>query len=122
MLGYLRSRRRKSFEEGRRSAEDCLAACKDVWLELSPPQTTDPAALAEQIELLSVWAFRYMLKHRVTKHFPAHDLWKLVLVSVLDAKTHPKPVVEEAVALLRAKHGRLSPYYAPNTGTDNQRS
>ena len=35
MLGYLRSRRRKSLqraeEEGRRSAEECMAACKDMW-------------------------------------------------------------------------------------------
>jgi hypothetical protein len=80
-----------------------MAACKEVWLELSPPQTTDAAALAEQIELLSVWAFRYMHKHHVTKHFPTDDLWKLVFVCVLDAKTHPEPLVEEAIALLRAR-------------------
>ena len=105
MFGFLRGRRRNSFEDKRRSAQECIAACKEVWLELNTlPQTTDAAALAEQIDLFSVWAFRYMFKHPVTKHFPAYDLWKLVFVSVSDAKTHPEPVVEEAVALLCAKY------------------
>lgn len=86
-----------------------MAACKEVWLELNcPPKATDAAALAEQIDQFSVWAFRYMYKdHPITKQFPPYDLWRLVLVSVLDAKTHPAPVVEEAVALLRTKYGNL---------------
>ena len=52
MFGFLRRRKQKGLkkaeEEGRRSAEECMAACKEVWLELnSPAQTNDAAALSQ---------------------------------------------------------------------------
>ena len=106
MSGILRDRERVLNDERiRRTQDECIAICRDVWRTANPPQRTDPAALAEDIDRFAVGAFRYMFtNHPSTKDAPPYHLWLIVFTSILEAKTHPTPLVNEAIELLRAKY------------------
>jgi hypothetical protein len=92
-------------ERIRRTQDECIAICRDVWRTATLPPRSDPAALAEDIDRFAVGAFRYLhTNHPATKHAQPFDLWLIVFTSILEAKTHPTPLVNEAIELLRSKY------------------
>jgi hypothetical protein len=92
-------------ERIRRTQDECIAICRDVWRTGNPPPRSDPAALAEDIDRFAVGAFHYLhTNHPSTKHAQPFDLWLIVFASILEAKTHPTPLVNEAIELLRSKY------------------
>ena len=104
MFGFFGRKRRSEDAEVGSTQDDCIAICKEVWRQ-SPPQTNDPDTLAKEIDRFAEGAFDYMYKRfPTTRHVQPFNLWLIVFTAISDAKTHPPPVVNAAIDLLRTKY------------------
>ncbi len=82
----------------------CIEAFKRTWRDL-PHNSVSPEDLADEIEMFSVSAFRFMFeKFPLTKEAPPYFLWLTIVTAVLESGSYSTDLVNQAIELLGGKY------------------